>query len=241
MSNFKNSLKLKNFDFRVDSSTQYNFWKSYDNFMWETGYVNFIITNSKLFKVFIDVGSWIGPYSLLAANLGMKVYAYEPDKIAFKELKKNINLNKFKYKPKIFNFALSNSDGEGILSSNDELGNSISKILLTKKIDENSLIIKIKSFNNCIDKIILDNNKISSEKFFLKIDIEGHEFNFENSIYKIVKKYNLTCFISYHFFIFNRNKILKFYHKIKTIFFQIFIKKIYQKKKLNNDIIFRKY
>lgn len=232
--------KLKNFNFKVDFSTQYNFWKSYDNFTWEPEYINFIITNSKLFKVFIDIGSWIGPYSLLAANLGMKVYAYEPDKVAFQELKKNVNLNEFKYKPQIFNFALSNSNGEAVLYSKDGLGKSTSSII-NNKINGNSLIIKKKFFYNCVDKIIKDNNKILPEKFFLKIDIEGHEFNFESSIYKIVKKYNLTCFINYHFFIFNRNKILKFYHKIKTIFFQILVKKIIKKKLLNNDTIFRKY
>ena len=177
----------------------------------------------------------------------MKVYAYEPDKVAFQELKKNVSLNEFKYKPQIFNFALSNSNGEAVLYSKDGLGNSTSSIINNKisiinnKINKNSLIIKKKSFYNCVDKIIKDNNKILLEKFFLKIDIEGHEFNFESSIYKIVKKYNLTCFINYHFFIFNRNKILKFYHKIKTIFFQILVKKIIKKKLLNNDIIFRKY
>ena len=233
-------IKLKNFDFKIDNSNQSNFWSSYDDLNWEPEYVNFLITNSKKYKVFIDVGSWIGPYSLLAASLGIKVYAYEPDKIAFEELKKNISLNKFKYEPQVFNYALSNEDGEGFLNSKEGLGNSTSSIA-DKKIDENSIIIKKKSFVNCVENIIKD-NKILPEEIFLKIDIEGHEFNFENSIYKIVSKYNLTCFINYHFFVFNKNKILKLYHKIKTILYQILVKKIYQKKSilLNQDIIFRK-
>ena len=39
-------------------------------------------------KIFIDIGAWIGPYTLIAASMGMKVYAFEPDKVAFQELKK---------------------------------------------------------------------------------------------------------------------------------------------------------
>ena len=40
----------------------------------------------------------------------VKVYAFEPDKVAFEKLKKNIELNEFKYKPEIFNFGLSKID-----------------------------------------------------------------------------------------------------------------------------------
>ena len=69
-------------------------------------------------KIFIDIGAWIGPYTLIAASMGMKVYAFEPDKVAFQELKKNIELNSFKHKPEIFNFGLSKIASKAYLYSN---------------------------------------------------------------------------------------------------------------------------
>ena len=69
-------------------------------------------------KIFIDIGAWIGPYTLVAAKLGMRVFAFEPDKIAFEVLKKNIQLNEFKYKPEIYNFGLSKKETIAYLYSN---------------------------------------------------------------------------------------------------------------------------
>ena len=42
---------------------------------------------------FIDIGAFIGPTTLYGAFIAKKVYAIEPDPIAFNELKKNVLLN----------------------------------------------------------------------------------------------------------------------------------------------------
>jgi FkbM family methyltransferase len=42
---------------------------------------------------FVDVGSWIGPMSLVAAACGAQVIAYEPDPAAADEVEANIKLN----------------------------------------------------------------------------------------------------------------------------------------------------
>ena len=62
--------------------------------------------------------------------MGMKVYAFEPDKVAFQELKKNIELNRFKYKPQIFNYGLSKLDSRAYLYSNtNDFGKSESGLI----------------------------------------------------------------------------------------------------------------
>ncbi len=44
-------------------------------------------------KTFIDVGSWIGPMTLVAAACGAQVVAYEPDPAATDELAENVAAN----------------------------------------------------------------------------------------------------------------------------------------------------
>ena len=67
----------------------------------------------------------------------------------------------------------------------------------------------------------------------LKIDIEGGEFSFENDIYNFVNKNNIYCLMSYHYFVFNSNKVLKNYHKLKTFFLKLLLNKNSKKKFLH--------
>ena len=72
-----------------------SFWKSFKANNWES--VNF-----EIYKYFFkkntnyyDVGAWIGPTILTAASLfPNKIYGFEPDLKAYKELNNNILLNK---------------------------------------------------------------------------------------------------------------------------------------------------
>ena len=101
-------VNFKGLSFVVDHNDYQEFWDHFNN--WENKDLGFVIEKAEKDKIFIDIGAWIGPYTLLAAKLGMKVYAFEPDKVAFEVLKKNIQLNEFKHKPKIFNFGLSKKE-----------------------------------------------------------------------------------------------------------------------------------
>ena len=85
-------INFKKLNFLVESKNYQNFWNNFLN--WEQNDLNFVTENGEQDKIFIDIGAWIGPYTLIAASMGMKVYAFEPDKVAFQHLKKNIELNK---------------------------------------------------------------------------------------------------------------------------------------------------
>ena len=65
-----------------------------------------------------------------------------------------------------------------------------------------------------------------------KIDIEGGEFFIEKDIYKFVNKNKLFCLLSYHHMVFNNNKIKKFFYKVRTLFFQLSVNKLYPSKKI---------
>ena len=223
-------INFKKLSIIVDPTNYQNFWNNFSN--WEKKDLDFVTEVAEEDRVFIDVGAWIGPYTLIAASMGMKVYAFEPDKVAFQELKKNIKLNNFKHKPEIFNYGLSKMDTKAYLYSNtNDFGKSESGLINYKNQKNTKKInIELRNFLQEIDKI--KNYHLNDKIKVIKIDIEGGEFLFEKDIYDLVKLEKIYCILSYHHMIFNQNKLKKNFYKIKTLFYQIFINKIYPSKNL---------
>lgn len=112
---------------------------------------------------FIDVGSNIGSYSVLAAvETGSKVYSFEPSKKAFDYQKKNIDINGIQNNVKLFNCGLSSK--EEVVSFTKEL-DTINRVSLQKtKVSTETL--KFYSFDSIIQ---VDTNSL------MKIDVEGYE------------------------------------------------------------------
>ena len=223
-------INFKKLNFLVDPNNYQSFWSNFLN--WEQDDLNFVTEKCEQDKIFIDIGAWIGPYTLIAASLGMKVYAFEPDKVAFQELKKNIELNRFKYKPQIFNYGLSKLDSRAYLYSNtNDFGKSESGLINYKNQQNTKKTqIELKNFLQEIDKI--KNYNLDNKIKILKIDIEGGEFSFEKEIYDLVKLEKLYCIFSYHHMIFNKNKFKKNFYKIRTLFYQFYIDKIFPSKNI---------
>lgn len=223
-------INFKKLNFLVDPNNYQSFWSNFLN--WEQDDLNFVTEKCEQDKIFIDIGAWIGPYTLIAASMGMKVYAFEPDKVAFQELKKNIELNRFKYKPQIFNYGLSKLDARAYLYSNtNDFGKSESGLINYKNQQNTKKTqIELKNFLQEIDKI--KNHNLDNKIKILKIDIEGGEFLFEKEIYDLVKLEKLYCIFSYHHMVFNKNKFKKNFYKIRTLFYQFYIDKIFPSKNI---------
>ena len=231
-------INFKGKNFVVDPTYYKDFWENFSK--WEQIDLNFFIEKAEEDKIFIDIGAWIGPYTLLAAKMGMKVYAFEPDEMAFKQLKKNIELNNFKHQPEVYNFGLSKKETSTYLYSNtNDFGKSESGLINYKnKENTKKSMIEIKSFFEEMDRI--KKNSFDFKIKILKIDIEGGEFLFENEIYKFVKSEKLYCILSYHYMVYNNNKLRKNFLKIRTLFYQMMIKKIFPyKNKLKIANIFK--
>lgn len=90
--------------------TQLLFWNGYKNFEYSEIFENL----SKNITTFLDIGSNIGYYSLIAAksNPKIKVFAFEPAIGPKHFLQKNISLNNFQKRIKAIDLALSNHVGE---------------------------------------------------------------------------------------------------------------------------------
>jgi FkbM family methyltransferase len=146
--------------------------------------INLIGTNSNI----IDVGANIGTTAIQFANKAQNgvVYAFEPSISNYSKLIKHIKINKFtniipynlglgneNKKIKLYNLVSSNPGMKIILRNQESLGDF--ETIEIKKLDE----------------IIDENIEIN----FIKIDVEGFEFEVLKGAEKIIDKYKPTMFI----------------------------------------------
>lgn len=135
--------------------------------------------------VLIDVGAFMGSYSLLASKLigrKGKVYAFEPNPDHLRKLKRNILLNNF-HNIQAFKFALSNKKGVVkfyVAGSGSSLVKNEAEMHIGKEIKP----IKIKA--------VTLNDFIKKEKIkhidFIKIDAEGWDLQVLKGASNVLKK-----------------------------------------------------
>jgi FkbM family methyltransferase len=140
-----------------------NFWKNvYKNWESET-YTQLLPLWSKD-KVFVDIGAWQGPISLIAQKFSKLCICFEPDPKAYEYLTKNIEINKF---DNIIAINSAVSSEPELYIGNDKLGGGGSSFLRTN----NAVKCNTVSFPKILKTYSLTENNISA----IKIDIEGYE------------------------------------------------------------------
>ena len=100
------------------------------NLSWEPILLQALSESLRPGDTFLDIGSWIGPYAVLASKLvteSGKVYACEPDPIARELLLKNVAENGCTNVTVLGN-AVSDRDGPILLTKGQELGDSNTSI-----------------------------------------------------------------------------------------------------------------
>lgn len=184
---------------------QYNFWVAVTDFLpfWESLERNawepetFAIFDKFIHSdtVFLDVGGWIGSTALYGAQLSKKTYVFEPDPIAFKELKRNLHLNSdadWHSRVRLENAAISHENGELNLGAHGDGGDSMSSALLSD--DEDSWRVKAVEL---LDYAKREN--LIGEDVFCKIDIEGFEYDLAPSFAAFVESFpKARVFLSLH-------------------------------------------
>lgn len=130
--------------------------------------MHFLLKTLKNQDVFIDIGSNIGIYSLLASTkiTSGRIFAFEPNPSIFNKLKTNLQLNNVTNCMPIERI-VSNTNEKKMFMINSI--SELSKIVINNK--ANKSIIKISSVK--LDDFVVENN-IQNIKL-LKIDVEGAE------------------------------------------------------------------
>lgn len=132
----------------------------------------------------IDIGANIGYHSIYMSKKFKQVYSFEPQKEIFNIL--NLNIKKNNITNIItYNNAVGNENKEIKLScSNNSIHNSI------KKIDEDGC--------ESVNMVRLDNIQELNNISYIKIDVEGYEYNVLLGAINLIKKYRPIIIFEEH-------------------------------------------
>lgn len=184
--------------FTVDSSKlrSYKFWNMYMNGIWEPGTLKIFDKFIDMNHSYIDIGSYIGPTVLYGCQLAKHCFAIEPDPIAFQELKNNIELNDhLKSHITLSRYCISNSIGTAKLfppTERLEYGGAGVSSLIDLEGYKNFWEVQTTTVQQFIRSFsITDCN-------FIKIDIEGAEFDMIPSMSDYLKNQKPVVLIELH-------------------------------------------
>lgn len=199
----KLKISINKLNYWVNPNGYKSFWKLVNQEKWE--YETFLVFDSNINEqtLFIDIGGWIGPTSLYGAQLAKKTLSLEPDPIAYRKFKENLDLNTFsKKKIKLLNLALWFEETSISFISDTQIGDSTSSVIRENKIVSKDITFEAKTitFENLIKKINLN----EFNKVFVKIDIEGAEYMLFDYLLEKLSDINASFLVSTHPWLLNK-------------------------------------
>ena len=194
LQNAEQTISVNEAEFNVHPLNYPEFWDLVNKGKWEPETYSVFDEHIKSDTVFLDVGAWIGSTALYGAQIAAETHAFEPDPIAFKELKANKATNSntsWFSKLHIHQKALATDTGTAYLGSKNEGGDSMSSLLFADE-DQSWKVDAID-----MQTFISDKN-LQNKPLFLKMDIEGGEYELIPAINDVLKESNTTLLLSLH-------------------------------------------
>lgn len=206
-------IRYNDTDFKVasNSAVEENFWNLLATEKWETEYLAFMVNNRKG-SVFLDIGAWVGPVTLLMSRHYDEVLSVDFDPVAIRSFKNNLSMNSIS---NVTLYELGFSDRTGsIRISSDALGSSMTS-LYTQPLND-TVEVQVVRFDKFVSQLT---NRDSIG--FIKIDCEGAEYKFLDQIYAFLRKQSVRVLISYHPFVLKRptSYFIKLYHWTRQLQF----------------------
>lgn len=170
-----------------------DFWRSWQDGTWEPRTFDVFDRYIDDTVTYIDIGAWIGPTVLYAAQRAAHAFAFEPDPVAFAELEQNIALNRNRSKIaglKAFAHAIAPENGRIRMGSQTGAGRSLSSVLQSDSANAWSATAVTLP-------IFLEREGVSG-RLFIKMDIEGFEYRLLPHLTSVFNRYDTTILISFH-------------------------------------------
>jgi FkbM family methyltransferase len=172
------------------TAMQREFWESVSAGNWETDTFRLFDHCITPETVHLDIGTWIGPTLLYAAGVAGCSLGFEPDPAAYRILEANVGLNPHLKPIRIFPVAISPSHGESSMGSRSEAGDSMSSLLFANS--NESWHVKLRRIEE------FEPYWPVGSPVFLKIDIEGGEYQLMPYLTDFVRRHRPTIYVSYH-------------------------------------------
>jgi FkbM family methyltransferase len=182
-------VKINNLKYKCDPY-HIGFWRKVSKGRWEPNTFKIFSTFLNKNINYCDIGAWIGPTVIYAASICKKVVCFEPDPIAFKYLIWNIEVNNL---TNIFplNIALSNNNFSILKMGSRGLGNSMTSLLNADKQEYTIDVLSMMWQSWC--------DIYGSDLFhFIKVDIEGGEFDLLPTMTDYLAKNKPIVYLSTH-------------------------------------------
>ncbi len=175
----------------VRTSEYQKFWNEVQLQEWEPEtFVVFERYTDRLHSL-IDIGAWIGTTVLFGCQNARAAYAFEPDPVAFAELSANVALNQPRLaNVRLFPQAIASKTGKARLGTPVSVGDSSA-----------SLLSRPTKHAWSVDTIRLDDfakRENITDCNFVKMDIEGGEYQVIPSAVKWLQEFRPTLYLSLH-------------------------------------------
>lgn len=165
------------------------FWASFAAGNWEPDTLKAFNDHITADTVVLDIGAWIGATALYAATRGREVYAFEPDPAAFATLKANIELNQLPAKVTLCNAAIGTAAGSIQLWSAGRFGDSMSSAVKTGQ--RAHVTVECIKLSDLL-------RQFESEHLFVKMDIEGFEYEVIPAAARALGRQDMTLLLAVH-------------------------------------------
>lgn len=183
------SVRMGNHHFRCDPENL-DFWNKVNKGRWEPR--TFTVLDSLLSSgaTYCDIGAWIGPTVLYAARNCRQVYCLEPDRVAYRFLLQNIQLNRLE-NVLPFNLALAEEGGmQRMASPRGKQGDSMTSLLMPDGLrGMDVLCLTWESWLSLIGRPVFD---------AIKMDIEGGEFSLLPAMSAYLDAHRPRLYLSLH-------------------------------------------
>ena len=184
------SVTIRDISFQVNDARP-GFWRQAENGNWEKPTYDILDACVDEDTVCLDFGAWVGPTVLYEAQRARKVIAFEPDPTAADELEANLALNPaFKDKVTVIRKAVWTQSGSRKMAAKTAPGDSMS-----------SFVHKDASVTFDVDCISVDEIAAMigpNDKLFIKMDIEGAEYDVAPMLAPLLQRERVDCFVSFH-------------------------------------------
>ena len=181
-------VKIKGRRFKADPF-HIGFWREVNRRTWEPQTFDILDEFLDGDSVFVDVGAWIGPTVLFGARKARKVFCFEPDTHAYQFLLLNLQMNRISNVTP-FNFALAEKTGLRQMGSAQGLGTSHTSLVVPDGSKEEIEVYCV----GWSDWINIAPSRID----FIKIDIEGGEFELVPAMKEYLRSARPTVYLSLH-------------------------------------------
>jgi FkbM family methyltransferase len=174
-------------EFEVTSGRNDAFWAQVNAGTWEPETFAVFDQNVREDTIAVDVGAWIGPTTLYLASIAKRVFAFEPDPVAYEELLANLSLNPHLTNVTVSNTAVTAQGGSVHLGVRSHAGDSSSSLLIEAK---DGWTVPSVSFLEVLQTI--------EATPFVKIDVEGYEFFFGRELARGLRKQKGRALLALH-------------------------------------------